>query len=301
MKDDNKVTNSINNVLELFRTGNVPQTLIIATFPKANHPSGKWSLTNKLIMLLSGTEDARGIKQWNSVGRRLKKDCHAIYILAPRKITGDVCVKCNKITQSKNDEEKKCFCCGGTKFQNDKKTILSGFLGIPVFRKEDTDGEALLEEKIVLPDFDFLEVAKKWNIEVKPSLFNGSRYGCFRYNEQIQEIILASPDESVFFHELAHAAHKRTGKLRKSFGQNADNEIVAEFVAAVLCEMSGKKSNLGNSYQYIERYAKELNLLVDKAVLKLLSEIEDTLKIIFEEKENITNVNEESQSVSIEV
>ena len=38
-----------------------------------------WS---QLVAALSGTVDARGIKQWNTVGRKVKKGSHALWILA---------------------------------------------------------------------------------------------------------------------------------------------------------------------------------------------------------------------------
>jgi len=47
-------------------------------------PCRKWSWHNQLLVALSGTADARGIKQWNKVGRKAKKGSNAVWILAPR-------------------------------------------------------------------------------------------------------------------------------------------------------------------------------------------------------------------------
>ena len=67
-------------------------------------------------------------------------------------------------------------------------------------------------------------------------------------------IALASPEECVFFHELAHAGHDKLAPLKP--GQDWKQEIVAELSAAVLCRLVGKKpDNLGQSYRYIEKYA----------------------------------------------
>lgn len=292
--DNEKVNESLDKVLGFFKTGNIPQTIALATFPVNDLPSSKWSLTNKLIMILSGTHDARGLKQWNSVERKLIKGSKAFYILAPRKVSGVECKKCGKLNnKSKLSEENKCFSCGNSSFYDKEKCILAGFMALPVFRKEDTDGKSLNYENLSYPSHNFLDLAQTWGISVKTSLFNGNCFGTFRvYKDETQEIILASPEESVFFHELAHAAHRKLGLLRKSVGQNACNEIVAEFVSAVLCELSGKKSVIGNSFDYVKHYSKELELTPHKAVLKLLNEIEATLKLIFEENEKILKARE---------
>lgn len=61
--------------------------------------------------------------------------------------------------------------------------------------------------------------------------------------------------------------------------------IVAEFSAAALSAMQGKKSNLGNNYEYLEHYSEMKKLTVEKAVLHLLSDIEKVLKLIIETEE----------------
>ena len=95
-----------------------------------------------------------------------------------------------------------------------------------------------------------------------------------------REIGLATEEESVFFHELAHAAHQRIlGELKK--GQDWKQEIVAELAAVTLCKMIGKTSNhLGNSYQYIERYAKNVNLTPWQGCMKVMSDTEKVLSLI---------------------
>jgi antirestriction protein ArdC len=68
-----------------------------------------------------------------------------------------------------------------------------------------------------------------------------------------QEIVLANPEEAVFFHELAHASHDRIGELHKA--HTWEKEIVAEFAAAALSLMVGKKMTMGNHAEYIKHYA----------------------------------------------
>ena len=46
-------------------------------------PCRNWSFCNQLLIAMSGTSDARGMKQWNAVDRKVKKGSKAIWILAP--------------------------------------------------------------------------------------------------------------------------------------------------------------------------------------------------------------------------
>ena len=48
-----------------------------------NIPCRRWSWHNQLLAALSGTSDARGMKQWNNVRRKVKRGSKAIWILAP--------------------------------------------------------------------------------------------------------------------------------------------------------------------------------------------------------------------------
>src|SRR3989344_446671 len=81
--EDPRIAEATNKILELFKTGNVPETIAILTHPSFNLPSNKWSLRNRLIMYLQGTQDARGFLMWKSVGRTIKAGSKAVYILAP--------------------------------------------------------------------------------------------------------------------------------------------------------------------------------------------------------------------------
>ena len=76
---------------------------------------------------------------------------------------------------------------------------------MPVFRAEDTEGDPLDYEIVELPDLPLLELAEQWGITVKNVPGNFQYYGF--YSDQRKEIGLATKEECVFFHELAHAAH----------------------------------------------------------------------------------------------
>ncbi len=84
MRNNNKIQSAIAGLLDMFRTGEIPEKIAIATNPKFDVPSSKWSLNNRLIQLVHGTFDSRGIRQWREAERRVKKGSKAIYILAPK-------------------------------------------------------------------------------------------------------------------------------------------------------------------------------------------------------------------------
>ncbi len=266
-----KVKQALEVIVQRFKDGDIPEAIAFSIFPIPNIPASRWSLLNRILMFLAGTSDARGFRQWQEVGRYVKKGSKAFTILAPRFIK----------EQTENQEE--------------AKAILVGFLVVPVFRVEDTEGEALDYQKIELPELPLIEVANEWGISVKAIPGN---YRCYGYFSQDQrEIALATKEESVFFHELAHAAHQRIlGELKK--GQDWKQEIVAELAAVTLCKLIGKTSkHLGNSYQYIERYAKDVNLTPWQGCMKVMNDTEKVLDLIMgwkSRKELKTTKREES-------
>ena len=249
-----KVKQALESIVQRFKEGNIPEAIAFSIFPIPNIPASRWSLLNRTLMFFSGTNDARGFRQWQEVGRHVKKGSKAITILAPRFIKKDT-----------EDEE-------------EARTMLVGFLAVPVFRVEDTEGEPLDYQDIKLPQLPLMEVAQEWGISVKAIPGNYRYFGYF--SQERREIALATEEESVFFHELAHAAHQRIlGELKR--GQDWKQEIVAELGAVVLCKIVGKTSKyLGNSYRYIETYAKSANLTPWQGCMKVMSGTEKVLNLI---------------------
>jgi len=249
---DERMQSVLQGILEQFQSGEVPTAIIKAMFPFSNIPSEKWSLCNRLLMVLSGTMDARGFNQWKTVDRFVTKGSKAIYIFVPY---------LKKIEEGNKDT-----------------SILTGFGLKPVFRVEDTEGEVLEYEKLVLPEFPFMDRAEEWGISVNAIPGNYTFYGF--YSPGQKKIGLATPEESTFFHELAHVAHEKVvGQLEP--GQAPLQEIVAELSAAVLCRMVGKHSDtLGNSYRYIKNYAAKLSVSPHQACLKVLGDTEKVLGLI---------------------
>ncbi|MCD4655646.1 antirestriction protein [bacterium] len=254
-----KVKTALNQILELFKSGDVPAAISIATFPKFDVPSNAWSLSNRIIMAMSGTSDARGYKMWLQNNRYVKKGSKTIYILAPW------------INKKKNyDDDDDAV---------EKKIFIRGFLAVPVFRVEDTDGDPLDYEQIELPELPLIEVAELWGLDVGAVAYQGGWLGYYR--PDTDQIRLATPEEKTFFHELSHAAHKRViGELKN--GQDWKQEIVAELSAQTLCHIVGANpgTTIGNSFDYISHYASKANKDVSFACMSVLSDVEKVLSLI---------------------
>jgi len=248
-----KAKEVLSAVIERFKDGSIPEAITLSTFPIPNIPARKWSLLNRTIMFIAGSTDARGIRQWNMVKRKVKKGTKAFHILAP---------------WIKKEEDEK----------GNEAEILKGFMAVPVFRVEDTEGDPLDYEQIEIPNIPLIEKAREWGISVRTIPGNYRILGYYR--PKTEEIAIASKDEIVFFHELSHAAHSRVNGQLKT-GQDWKQEIVAELSATVLCKLAGKTSRyLGHSFQYIEEYARTAHLTAVQGCLKVMNDVEKVLNLI---------------------
>jgi hypothetical protein len=247
-----KVKEALNGILRAFESGDIPEAVAYSCFPVIKTPCSNWSFTNRTLVFLSGTMDARGFRQWQEASRRVKKGARAIYILVP-------------MIRKKDDE----------------KEVLAGFMAAPVFRAEDTEGEPLDYEQLELPELPLMAKALEWGVSVKAIPGNYRCHGYFNLSRH--EIGLATKEECVFFHELAHAGHSLVSYVEG--GQNPVQEIVAELSALALCRLVGKSGDkfIGNSYKYIARYAEKLNKTPFQACLYVLAETEKVLNFILEE------------------
>lgn len=252
-----KVKESIQSIITMFESGKMPEAISRTVIHRLKNdvPSGRWSLSNQLIMFIAGTTDARGIKQWNEVGRRVKKSAKAFYILAPR---------IKKIEEE--DQEGNII----------EKTIIAGFLSVPVFRYEDTEGKPLQ-----FPDYHpvkmppLIKVANAYGIKVDYNPFTERFFGYYSCSEN--RIVLCTHDVKTFFHELAHAIHNTFRPLNGS--QHKDQEVVAETVAATLCHLYGYDGYIYHGYQYIKGYARDGDPV--KVVMRVLADVEKVLNLIF--------------------
>ena len=263
-----KVRETLNTIIDRFSNGDIPEAVAYSMFPIPNLPSSKWSLLNRTLMFFSGTQDARGIKQWNSVNRYVKKGSKAMYILVPY------------FRKPENDDR-------------EEQQMLTGFGCSPVFRVEDTTGEPLEYENIELPDLPFIERAQQWGISVK-AIPGNYRYKGY-YSPGRKEIAVATSSECVFFHEISHAAHHiLKGNLKP--GQDSLQEVIAELSAQTLAVMVGKSAEdtTGNSFRYIQNYADKMKMSVHAACLKVMNETENVLNLILTGYVNNKNILKEA-------
>jgi antirestriction protein ArdC len=263
MKFYGKAEESATIILEAFRNPNrLPKPLAqVFIHRKDNVPCRSWSWRNQLLVALRGFKDARGFRQWQEVGRSVKKGERAFYILSPLS---------KKVQDDKTGEE---------------KTIIYGFKGTPVFGYEQTDGKPLPpadpEAARWVETLPLIEVARAWGLSVE--LFNGkaaSYLGAYRHHAGIA---LGVKNLSTWAHELVHAADHRNGKLN-GLGQHWRNETVAELGGAVLLQILGypHDADLGGCWEYIQRYAEKAGLEVIDACGKVLQRTCEAVALILD-------------------
>ena len=277
MKMYGRASEVAERIVEAFKHPEMLPTALAPIFIHRNDdaPCRKWSWHNQLLVILSGTSDARGMKQWNAVKRKVKKGSSAVFILAP-------CMKTLKEKDEDTGEEQ-------------KRNILYGFKAVPVYRVEDTEGEPLQgneEQESWISSLPLVEVAKTWGINVGTYSYSGNApLGYFQSGTRGKAIMLGVENLSTFAHELCHAADERLHTLRD---KTPTLEIVAELGGAVLLECIGEhdESDLGGAYQYIERYAEQLNKPPVKAAIDILHRICNVVALILDEAERLKIKNQ---------
>jgi len=242
MKNQEKAQKVAQQIVDAFQRGDVPKALAqIFIRRNIDSPTRHWSWRNQLLAMLEGHYDARGFRQWQQVGRSVKKGERAFYILGP----------CTRTAKKDNPEK-------GIK-AGDK--VLIGFRTIPVFGYSQTEGEPYPdaeEQTAFIEALPLLDVARAWNIEV--DTFDGEKSGRLGYiQHEPRQIGLGVKNLSTWAHELVHAADYRLGTFKEASGQDPSNEVVAELGGAVILECLGytDESDRGGCYQYVRHYAAE--------------------------------------------
>lgn len=259
MSDSKKAKDCLQRIVDLFKAGNIPKALAVATIPPQHGiPSAKWSIGNRVLQFIADTSDARGFRQWQKTGRKIKKGAKAFCILGPN----------TKVIKDTGDNGQKA-----------EKIIVTGFHAIPVFRSEDTDGKPLPYEPATPPPL--VNVASQFGLSVSYQTFASKYYGY--YQSGPKRIVLATHSAQVFFHELAHAAHERVESDLKG-GQVPSQEIIAELTAATLAQMYCPETNLGFSYEYIKSYAKKSKKGIERACLAVINTVGKVLNEIITAK-----------------
>lgn len=256
---DQIIKNAVDQLLTMFRTGKLPEKVAFSIIHRHRGdviPSDNWSIGNRVLQMLSGTDDARGYKQWQSAGRQVKRGSHALHILAP--MTYKI-----KETDSLTGEET-------------EKIIVRGYKPIPVFRYEDTEGKPLPYDHAYEPAKHptFFDAAEKLGINVEYKPLRSNYLG--RYSLNTNSIQLCADDAVVYYHELAHAVHATLVNLRVFDPKKA--EIVAEFSALVLANIAGIKGFEQQGFNYIEYYAQSHK--PDTVMHEIFSILNDVEKIV---------------------
>ena len=245
----------VKQLLDRFQSGDIAPLIQIATLKLTNEtsiPASRWSICNQLLAYLqTGEIDCRGFRQWEQIHRHVVRGARAAYILGPIHI--------------KEHTE-------GT-----ETSKLVGFKSIPVFPASMTEGEPIPAPIDLAPAClpPLYEVAQAWGIQVDYVPFGGSAYGSFQ--DYTKTIRLATVEEKVFFHELAHAAHARLETLKG--GQDPHQETIAEFTSCVLMQVYGLSDSSGYTWEYIRSYNPENPV---KAILEALDTIDKVINQILE-------------------
>ena len=256
---------TVDALFEVFQTQNFPESLSYTIIRKNEAdtpvPFDSYSLMNKLIAIfVGGTYDCRGYKQWQQVGRHVKKGAKSFKIIAP------LMRKTKKTNPSTGVEE--------------ETVVVYGFRAVSVFADHQTEADNPDNDKLTQfsyePDPDklpyFLNVAEAMGLTVRwQPLGNQGALGWYRPSDK--SITMTSYDFLNFFHELAHAVHDTIEPLLGVPDDKA--EAVAETSAAVLCAMLGIEAyHQQKSYDYIACYCK------DKTPQGVLAKISSVLGIV---------------------
>lgn len=266
-----KAAAALGSVLEMYETGELPDAIAQTVIRRltTDMPMNAWSLGNQLLAFRAGTVDARGFRQWEQVGRAVRKGARAFYILGPvvRKV------------EEEDDQGKKTT-----------RPVVAGFRGIPVFRFEDTDGDPLPDAPDYRPPTlpPLFDTAEGLGVDVRYAPFTRDHLGYFQPGASGGgRIVLATHDERTWFHELAHAAHRRVLLARGrdlQGGQVPEQEVVAEVVAATLCRLYGLDGFIFHGYEYVKAYAARMRggkgVEPAKAAYRVLADVQATLNVI---------------------
>ena len=257
-----RANSELERIVQLFSSKQLPDLCAKALINAPAKPSSKWSFGNQLLMLLAGTSDARGFRQWNEAGRWVSKGAKAFWILGPVR---------KKVRTNKEALEEQ----GGP--EEGVREILIGFKAIPVFRFEDTYGQDLpvYEPKSPPP---LMGVAERFGMRVQYERLAPGVYGATNHTNKT--IVLATEDADVFFHELGHAIH-RTFEPKSGHGQEPEAETIAQLVAATLARLYGSPAD-SFSWTYIASYAQSNNpQKVGRLCMRVLDRTKKVLDMIY--------------------
>ena len=273
-----KAEQSAKRILTLFQSGDVPKALSpIFIRRKDNVPCRSWSWSNQLLTALAGHDDARGFRQWQEVGRYVRKGEHGFTILCP-------------VTVKRKEADKESG-------ETVERVAVVGFRGQAVFGYAQTDGKPLehdLEAQAFIDALPLIDVAKSWGLSV--NTFNGQSARFKGWYRHKQAIALGVENLSTWSHELMHAADDRLGNMKER-GQHWRSETVAELGGCVLLDCMGleRDGDAGGCWEYVSRYAKDADIEPMTACQRVLKRTCDAVALILGEYDRIQTNEAERQ------
>ena len=170
-----RADSELEKIVQLFSSKQLPDLCSRVLIAAPQKPSSNWSMGNQLLMLLAGTSDARGYRQWQDVGRHVRLGSKAFYILGP--------VFVQKPVDGEAGEE-------------ETVDVLVGFRTIPVFRLEDTEGADLPTYTPRDPP-PLLDVAERFGMRINYIRLSAGVYGYTDYEKKV--VGLATESWDVFW------------------------------------------------------------------------------------------------------
>jgi len=262
-------------ILEAFQAGELPKALApIFIRRRDGVPCRAWSWSNQLLVALFGYSDARGFRQWEQVGRHVRKGQHGFPILVP-------CTKRYETTDSDTGE-------------TSKRTALYGFKSAIVFGLTQTQGAELPpadpDALAWIESLPLVDVARSWGLSVES--YNGRAGAALGKYRHGQSIALGVENLSTWAHELIHAADDRLGQLTER-GQHWRSETVAELGGAIVLEILGHESDAdrGGCWEYVSAYARDAGLDPLVACQRALKRTCDAVALILSTAEQLASAD----------
>jgi hypothetical protein len=267
-----KAEQAANSILQAFQN---PASLPAALAPifirrRDNVPCRAWSWANQLIVALRGHSDARGYRQWQEVGRHVRKGERSFEILVPM----------TKRVERENPQTG----------ESESVTAVFGFKSAAVFGLAQTEGEPLPEVDTEvtrwIESLPLLDVAREWGLSVET--FNGRAGKAQGWYVHGEGIALGVENLSTWAHEMVHAADDRLGTLLRHERKWA-RETVAELGGAVLLTCLGHDhaADMGGAWEYVQHWCAHDGIEPITACQRMLKRTCDAVALILDTAERL--------------